>query len=148
MNVPMDDGFNYLDLNNVIDPDNFTGIISNKTIKNWEQLSLVKQFPGRITKTVIPIDLARYRMTVVARVEPGVKVELHAHEEPVFRYVVEGELTLNGVNYESGDWILVSSKTPYEVFTKSGYTVLEDYGCKCGAPPNDGNIHIIRDGDS
>jgi len=131
----MDEGFDNLS-DNVIDPDRATKVVSSKTVKDWENQSPVKQFPGRITKAVIPIDFGRYHMMMTTKVEPGVKVDLHAHEEPVFRYVIEGKLTLNGVEYEPGDWILVPSKVPYQVQSDTGYTVLASYGQKCGAPPD------------
>ena len=135
--IPSDGSFDFLNFKDVIDPLNTKGIISSTQLKDWQNVSQVKQFPGKIAKQVIPLDFAFYRMSIVTKVEPGVVVETHMHEEPVFRYVVEGKLELNGIKHEVGDWVLVPSRTPYRVVSPIGYTVLASYGAKCGSPHDD-----------
>lgn len=146
MAIKSDGSFDYLNLDKAIDPYKATRIISNKNVKNWDEISPVKQFPGRITKKVIPIDFDHVRMSIFTKVEPNVKVDTHMHEEPVFRFVIEGELVLNNIKYVPGDWVLVPGKTPYNVTTDIGYSVLAEYGAKCGSP-HDSVVGIRNDSD-
>ncbi len=132
--VESDGSFDYLNLEAVINPLNVQGVKSSTKMENWEKISPVKQFPDKITKKVIPIDFAHYRMIIVTKVEPGTLVDTHMHEEPVFRYVIEGEFELNNIKHVAGDWVLVPSHTPYRVTTDTGYIVIAAYGGKCGSP--------------
>ncbi|AUP80047.1 cupin domain-containing protein [Flavivirga eckloniae] len=133
-NVESDGSFDYLNLKEIIDPLKAEKIISSTQMKNWQEKSKVKQFPNKISKQVIPIDFAHYQMAIVTKVEPNVLVDTHMHEEPVFRYVIEGEFKLNGMLHKAGDWVLVPSRTPYRVVSEKGYTVFSEYGDKCGSP--------------
>ncbi|WP_289044342.1 hypothetical protein [uncultured Olleya sp.] len=135
-NIPKDGSFDHLNFEEVIDPLKADKIISSTQMKGWEEVSEVKQFPNRITKKVIPIDFTHYKMAIITKVEPNVLVDTHMHEEPVFRYVIEGEFELNGIRHKPGDWILVPGNTPYRVISEIGYTVLAEYGGKCGSPPD------------
>jgi len=132
--VLSDGSFDPLNIKDVIDPLKANKIISSKQMEGWEKVSGVKQFPGKISKKVIPVNFAHYKMAIVTKVEPNVLVDTHMHEESVFRYVVDGEFELNGMKHKEGDWILVPSKTPYRVVSEIGYTVLASYGVQCGAP--------------
>jgi hypothetical protein len=134
--VLADEGFDDLKLEVAINPETAKGIVSSTQLVGWEEMSPVRQFPGRIKKSVIPIDFAYYRMGILTKVEAGVTVGIHQHAEPVFRFVIAGDLTINGIKHKSGDWVLVPSNTPYEVRTRNGYTILASYGMKCGAPPD------------
>jgi quercetin dioxygenase-like cupin family protein len=135
--IKTDGSFDDLNLEAVIDPLSATKIISSTQMEDWAELSKVKQFPDKITKKVIPIDFSHYRMTILTKVEPDVLVDTHMHEEPVFRYVIEGEFELNGIRHKPGDWILVPGNTPYRVVSEIGYSVLASYGAKCGSPHDD-----------
>ena len=134
MSTPIDVHFDALNVDEIIDPARESGIVSSKSISGWESLSPVKQFPGKISKSVIPIDFRDYRMMVVTNVSAGQIVDTHRHEESVFRYVVSGEMILNGTSYSSSDWVLVPANTPYRIESPLGYVVVASYGVKCGAP--------------
>jgi len=138
-----DASFDPLLLEKCIDPDTETKVISSTQMNDWENVSPVKQFPNRISKKVIPADFSRYKMSIVTKVEPGVSVGTHTHEEPIFRYVVEGDVTINGIKHGPGDWVLVPSKVPYNVATVNGYTVFAKYGVQCGTP-HDRNVVLDR----
>ena len=137
MKIMKDAGFDYLNKKSIVNPQKAEGVISSKTYDGWENVSQVTQFPGRIQKSVIPLDFSYYQMAILTKVEAGVTVGRHSHAEPVFRFVLKGDLTINGIEHGLGDWILVPSDTPYEVSTKTGYTILANYGQKCGAPPDE-----------
>lgn len=64
--------------------------------------------------------------------EPGTHVATHAHDEPMFRYVIEGSLTINGTEYRPGDWVFIPEGVPYDIRTTEGYTTLGCYGQACG----------------
>ena len=45
--------------------------------------------------------------------EPGAVVPTHVHKRDLFRVVVSGSLTTNGVELKSGDWMFVPKGVPY-----------------------------------
>jgi|GEM_PF-2278942 len=132
--VKSDGSFDPLNLKEVINPLKANKIISSTQMEGWEKVSAVKQFPGKISKKVIPINFTHYKMAIVTKVEANVLVDTHMHEEAIFRYVVDGEFELNGIKHKKDDWILVPGNTPYRVVSENGYTVLASYGVQCGAP--------------
>ena len=127
------------------DPNEITEIISSKNISNWAKIHPLTVIPNRIDKSLIPIDFAMFRLMSVTTVGPGVRVAPHSHNEPVFRFFLEGSVVLNGVHYKAGDWLLIPKDTDYELETKDGYTALVDYGMRCGAPPNGDVLLSSRD---
>ncbi|HCF4146256.1 cupin domain-containing protein [Pseudomonas aeruginosa] len=121
---------------NMYDPSKVTELISSKTIYNWAKVHPLTVIPNRIDKSLIPIDFKKFRLMSVTTVSAGVTVVPHSHDEPVFRFILNGSLVLNGVLYEAGDWMLIPKDMEYELNTEEGYTALVDYGVKCGAPQN------------
>lgn len=125
-----------IDWSRMYDPATVTEIISSKSISNWAKLHPLTVIPNRIDKSLIPIDFKAFRLMSVTTVSAGVKVVPHSHNEPVFRFFLEGSVELNGVRYEAGDWMLIPKDVEYELFTEGGYTALVDYKAACGTPPN------------
>jgi len=126
------------------DPAKVTELISSKTINNWAKIHPLTVIPNRIDKSLIPIDFKRFRLMSVTTVSAGVTVVPHSHNEPVFRFILSGSLVLNGVRYETGDWMLIPKDMVYELNTEEGYTALVDYGGKCGSPPNGDDLSLTR----
>jgi hypothetical protein len=77
-------------------------------------------------------------MLVITKVSPGTFVARHAHEEGIVRYITEGSLVLNGVDYPAGDWILVPEGVSYEIQTVDRYSAISGYLEACKAPNADG----------
>jgi mannose-6-phosphate isomerase-like protein (cupin superfamily) len=45
--------------------------------------------------------------------EPGAVVPSHSHQRDLFRVVVAGSITTNGIELKAGDWMFVPKGTPY-----------------------------------
>lgn len=117
-----------------LDPFAVTEIVSSKTYRDgeWRRLTNLRGFTKGVDKVVLPVDISRFRIMVVTSVAPGTHVKLHRHDdEPIFRYVTDGKLRLNDVDYEAGDWVLVPVGFPYEITTQEGYTTVAGYGVAC-----------------
>jgi hypothetical protein len=85
-----------------------------------------------IRKTPVVWPLWDYKMFYVVDVPPGVTVPKHSHNESVFRILISGSLTINGVKIEKpGTWYVVPAFTEYKIKTETGYSVLSDYTSVC-----------------
>lgn len=123
-----------LQFEDFINPFAITEIISSKSYLDgtWKQKTELSDFRNGISKHVLPIDMSSFSIAVISEVVPGRRVALHKHDdEPQFRYVMSGDLTLNGVEYHSGDWVIVPIGIEYEVSTIAGYTTMAGYGMSC-----------------
>jgi len=116
--------------------DEIKEVISNKNfpLGDWNKLCKMEDFFEGVAKKVIPIDLLDFCMMVVTEVEPETQVPMYCHEECIFRFIMEGSLTLNGVDYKAGDWLIVPEEFEYEIYTKTGYKALASYRMGCNPP--------------
>lgn len=77
---------------------------------------------------IVPVDFSMFREFRIIKVEPNSNIEIHAHEAPIFRIISKGKMTLNGVEYSEGDWIVIPGGTEYRIEAGSaGYEAL----CAC-----------------
>ena len=129
-----------VDLSGLISCDAAEDIVSSHSRQSWYEENTLIQYPERIRKSVLPIDLEYFRMAVHVRVEPNVRVERHAHSEPILRYFISGEATLNGEKYGPGEWVLVPGGESYEIETDVGYESLMFNGPISSAPHD----HIVK----
>lgn len=111
-------------------------IISNKNFKegDWSEVCKLRSSSDSVYKRVIPVDFRDFCMLVVTEVAPNTTVKKHSHKEGIVRYVIKGSFILNGVRYKAGEWVLVPEGIPYEITTKSGYTVIAGYRTWCEEP--------------
>ena len=117
-----------------IDPYKLTEIASSKTFKNgqWRSLTALEDFRNGIHKSVLPIDISKYKILVISQVVPGRLIKTHKHDdEPQFRYILSGSFKLNGETYFTGDWVVVPKGYAYEIYTETGYTTMAGYGMSC-----------------
>ena len=85
-----------------------------------------------IRKTPLVWPLWDYKMFYTVDVPAGVTVPKHSHDESVFRILLSGSLTINGVKIEKpGTWYVVPAFTEYEIKTDTGYSVLSAYTSNC-----------------
>ncbi|QEN87714.1 cupin domain-containing protein [Labrys sp. KNU-23] len=101
----------------------------------WKELCRQTNFSPNIAKYIIPVDIGYANFLVLTEVPAGAVTKAHAHDEPMFRYVLSGSLELNNRSYEAGDWVYVPKNVPYEITTKTGYSTLSGYGQACVEPP-------------
>lgn len=94
---------------------------------NVEQLSE----SGNIKKTPIVWPLHLYNMFYITEVPPNTSIPIHFHDEPVFRYVVKGDLEINGIKIQPETWFVVQKGVKYQIKTESGYTALVGYTSIC-----------------
>jgi hypothetical protein len=123
-------------ISSLIDIERTTEIVSNRTHLDGE-LELktpLSGFPKGVSKWVIPIDMSLFTALIITQVAPKTHVARHSHDGAVFRFIASGSLCLNGVDYGSGDWILVPAGVEYEIDTEEGYVAATTYhpcrGCR------------------
>jgi anti-sigma factor ChrR (cupin superfamily) len=65
-------------------------------------------------------------LIVLAKFEPGVKVDAHTHDTNYFEYVIEGEQTVGKLTFRAGDLRFANAGTGYGPITigSHGCTVL------------------------
>jgi quercetin dioxygenase-like cupin family protein len=116
-----------------VDSENVREITSSKTFRDgeWQQLTRLRGFSEGVHKRVVPVDLRPFRTLVITEVEPGTKVEPHAHDEPILRYVMSGSFILDGETYVAGEWVLVPKGIAYGIETTEGYVTIAGYGVAC-----------------
>ena len=122
-----------LPVSDFINPESVNEIVDSYTFKggDWQKKTHLSGFQEGVEKSVIPVDMQFYRLSVLTTVAPGIVVKKHHHDEPIFRYIISGVLNLNGKTYRAGDWVLVPKKHPYEISTEEGYVTLAGYGQAC-----------------
>lgn len=117
-----------------VDPYKITEIVDSRTFMGgaWRSLTTLQDFTNGIDKFVLPIKLEQYRIFVVTRVVAGRIIKSHSHDdEPMFRYLVAGSFDLNGIKYNTGEWVIVPIGLNYEIYTEDGYTSIAPYGMSC-----------------
>lgn len=83
----------------------------------------------------IPIDFSWSSRLYVISIGPNISVPRHAHDAPIFKYVIQGRFTLNGTRFGAGDWVFIRAGAEYEIVTDKGYTILSPYNS--GSKPVD-----------
>lgn len=91
---------------------------------------------GPVKRRQIAWRLYQHPMFYIVKVDPDTRVEKHSHDEDIFRLMIEGSLTVNGMELKEGEWFVVTAGTPYEIETKCGYTVMAAYRMACKPKPN------------
>lgn len=120
-----------------IDPFAIDEILDNRSFISglWQDKAKLKNFQSSIEKIVFPIDISKYNFMVLTDVLPDTHIKKHSHkDDPIFRYVLDGEFSLNGVDYKKGDWVIVPINFPYEIITEKGYKAMCIYCMSCEAP--------------
>jgi hypothetical protein len=85
-----------------------------------------------IRKMPVAWPLWDYKMFYIVDVPAGESVPKHSHDEAVFRVLLAGSLTVNGIKIEEpGTWWVVPSYCEYEINTDTGYKVLSAYTSIC-----------------
>ena len=118
----------------IIDPPLLTEIVSSKSFLggNWKESCRHNLFKEpEVKKWFIPVDCSYWNIDIITIVDALTIVPWHEHTEPVLRYILEGSLELNGVTYETGDWVIVPANFSYTIQTKSGYRILSRYHEEC-----------------
>jgi hypothetical protein len=98
-----------------------------------------------IIKTPIAWPLLDYKMFYIVSTKPGLKVEPHSHDESIFRLLIEGDLVVNGISIEVGEWFLVEAGTTYSIESKNGYTAMSAYTSICQTRRYNSVMHIEID---
>jgi hypothetical protein len=95
-----------------------------------------------ILKTPIGYPLFQKNMFYIVQVPAGKHVTPHSHDEDVFRVLISGDLTVNGVEIGIGEWFVVPASTPYEILTRNGYQVMSGYTSNCRTRRMEANTHL------
>lgn len=85
----------------------------------------------QIKKIPIGWPLANYNMFYTVDVPEDTFIKPHSHDEDIFRLLIDGDLTINGVSIEKGEWFVVKAGTTYSIQTKNGYKSFAGYGMAC-----------------
>lgn len=64
---------------------------------------------------IVPVDFSMFREVRIVKVEPNTKIESHTHTSPIFRIILKGGMTLNGVEYREGDWMVIPGGIEYQI---------------------------------
>ena len=128
-----------IDFSNYIDPMAISDIVSSKTYNGgkWAANTTLGNTPKGVTKIILPIDMHFFRINVITTAEPETKVRTHSHDEPTFRYIISGSLTVNGVQYSPGEWMVIPENFQYDIETSTGYKTIMGYGEACTTPGGD-----------
>lgn len=85
-----------------------------------------------VTKTPVVWPLIDYGMFYIVDVPENSDLAKHSHDESIFRILLSGSLTINGITIDKpGTWYVVPAYTEYEISTKTGYSVLSGYTSIC-----------------
>lgn len=87
--------------------------------------------PSGLTRTPITWPLQDLNMFYVLDAPPCTDVPKHAHQSDIFRFVIEGELEINGHHVQTGTWMIVPKGTKYSITSKTGYKALVAYKDLC-----------------
>ena len=79
------------------------------------------ELPG-VTHNDIPINLTGLGHIRFTKVESNTVVEAHSHPSPTFRFIMDGDLTIENKTYKKGDWLTIPPNYEYSIKTKDGYT--------------------------
>lgn len=116
----------------VIDPLMIGDIVSSKDFANIQGETKHRLFnEPEVQKWFVPVDCSYWNIDIITVVAPLTIIPEHKHDEPVMRYLLQGSLELNGVEYVEGDWVIVPANKLYGIQTKTGYKILSRYHEEC-----------------
>lgn len=87
--------------------------------------------PSGLTRTPITWPLQNLNMFYVLEAPPCSNIPRHAHQSDIFRFIIEGELEINGQTVKTGTWMVVPKGTKYSISSKTGYKALVAYKDLC-----------------
>jgi hypothetical protein len=87
--------------------------------------------PSGLTRTPITWPLQELNMFYVLEAPANTNIPTHAHANDVFRYILEGEMVINGLVVNAGMWFVVRKGTKYAVTSKAGYKSIVAYKDIC-----------------
>jgi hypothetical protein len=112
----------------------------NPVVVSTDVPKLYLETPKGITKQLVVWPLYEHKMYYITTVVAGTSVDLHSHEEDMFRLVITGGFSLSvsqgrrhghrdRQTYEitQGMWVVVRANTNYSIATPSGYQCLSGY---------------------
>lgn len=108
-------------VNEIIDKHNFSSFLNTEM-----DVTAPQNFDG-VDRDVIPVDMGGLRESRFTTVAPNTTIPAHAHENPIFRLITDGEAIVNGKSYTKGDWMIIPPGTEYEIKTTTGYSA--DWRC-------------------
>jgi hypothetical protein len=111
-----------------VDVKSDNGIILGRNVKIPVLLDGVKD---DIVKTPIAWSLLDYKMFYLVNVPSNTVVEPHHHDESIFRILIKGDLKLNDIEIQEGEWFVVEAGTKYSIETQNGYLALSGYTSVC-----------------
>lgn len=86
---------------------------------------------NKVVKTPVAWPLMGYNMFYVVDVPPDTTIPPHSHDEDLFRVLISGDLNINGVDIQIGEWFVVKSGSPYSIRTEGGYKSISAYRSIC-----------------
>jgi hypothetical protein len=86
---------------------------------------------NEIVKTPIAWSLWDYKMFYIVDVPAGTEIAPHKHDESIFRVLISGDLEINGISIDIGEWFVVKAETIYSIKTTGGYKSLSGYQYQC-----------------
>lgn len=98
-------------------------------------VSIPQLFDGvenKVKKTPIAWPLVSYGLFYIVDVPEETLIAPHHHEEEdIFRILISGDLEINGIKIQQGEWFVVQKGTTYSIKTDSGYKALSAYTSIC-----------------
>lgn len=92
---------------------------------------LLDGIDNKVVKTPIAWPLLDYKMFYKVNVPAGTEIPEHKHDESIFRILISGDLTINNMPIEVGEWFVVQNNTNYSIKTVDGYTSVVGYTSNC-----------------
>jgi hypothetical protein len=105
-------------------------------MREVEELLLRPNMPEGVRKGQLPIIISAGRPSFlfITSVPPDTRVDRHMHpDDAITRVIMNGSITLEGVELTQGDWAYVPNTVPYS-YTAGPYgaTILHIYNCGGG----------------
>lgn len=127
---------NELPFSQFIDPYSLKEPIDSRAFHggNWRSETKLTDFNAGINKSVLPVDISKFKIMVITEVVPGRLIKRHKHDdEPMFRYIISGSMVINGEKYVAGEWLVLPIGWEYEIYTHEGYVTMAPYcmSCEC-----------------
>lgn len=86
---------------------------------------------NKVVKTPIAWPLWDYKLFYIVDVPADAEIALHKHDESIFRVLISGDLTINGIAINIGEWFVVKAETMYSIKTSGGYKSISAYTSNC-----------------
>ena len=111
-----------------VDPFNISEIVDKDNFQKHLSISRdicdpTKAF-RKITEETIPVDFSKLLDARIMHGAPDTNVPKHAHEGPVFRIIMSGEVFVNDKLYKPTDWMIIPTRYAYDLQSRGGYIAL------------------------